>query len=102
MKKLILLALCTGLIVSCTDKYTAKDKTGAPILIIDREGVIDDAIALELDSIYVKSFNLEDFYTPLRTMGVDQTIVTNDTINDEPYVWFSIYRVVYMNTVIKK
>lgn len=102
MKKLILLALCMGLLTSCVDTYRAKDRDGSPILIRDTDGIIADAIALELDSIYVKKFDMDEFYEPLRYMGKDQTTVSSDTINGERYTWFSTYRVIHMNNVKKR
>lgn len=102
MKKLINLALFVGLLSSCTAEYAAKDRDGAPILIRDTEGVVADAIALGLDSIYVKRFDMDEFYKPLRHMGKNETIVRSDTINGERYTWFSTYRVIHMSDVKKR
>lgn len=102
MKKLILLALCMGLLTSCVDEYTAKDRDGAPILIRDVDGVVADAKALGLDSIYVRNFDMDQFYEPLRRMGDDETTVSSDTINGKRYTWFATYRVIHMENVKKR
>lgn len=103
MKKLTILALFVGLLSSCTpSEYAAKDRDGAPILIRDTEGIIADAIKLGLDSIYVKRFDMDEFYRPLRQMGKEQTIVTSDTIGGKRYTWFSTYRVIHVNNLIKR
>lgn len=102
MKKSIILALFVGLLSSCTAEYAAKDRDGAPILIRDTDGVVADAIALGLDSIYVKRFDTDEFYEPLRSMGKNETIVRSDTINGKRYTWFSTYRVIHINSLIKR
>lgn len=102
MKKLTILALFVGLFSSCISEYAAKDRDGAPILIRDTDGIIDDAIALGLDSIYVKRFDMDEFYEPLRQMGKEQTIVSSDTIGGKRYTWYSTYRVVHVNSLVKR
>lgn len=102
MKKLFIMALVMGLLTSCTNEYAAVDRDGAPILIKDTDGVITDAIALGLDSIYVRNFDMDEFYEPLRHMGKDETTVSSDTINGKRYTWFATYRVIHMENVKKR
>lgn len=103
MKRIILFALCMGLLTSCVDHYAAKDKDGAPILIIDEGGVISDADDLSLDSIYVRKSNNDDHFEPLRRMGESETIFWSDTTaNGEKYHGITIYRIIYTSDVIYK
>lgn len=102
MKRIILFALCMGLLTSCVQQYAAKDKYGAPILILDGEGVIEDAKALGLDSVYVRQSNNEDHYTALRRMGESETIFWSDSIDGKKYHGTTIYRIVYTSDVIYK
>ena len=104
MKKLLILALFVGLLASCTTtpEYIAKDKDGNPILIKDREGVIADAIKLNVDSIYVKEFENDGFFTPLRDMGEDETVFRVDSINGERVSWYVTYRVIHMSNLAER
>ena len=102
MKKLTILALFVGLLSSCTAEYAAKDRDGAPILIKDRNNVIDNAIALGLDSVYVRKFNNDDYYLPIRSMGKEQTMVNSDTIGGKRHTWYTTYRIVRINSLIKR
>ena len=103
MKRIILFALCMGLLSSCVGEYAAKDKDGAPILIKDLDGVIEDAKALGLDSIYVRKSNHDDHFTALRRMGESETIFWSDTTaNGEKYHGTTTYRIVHMSNVIAR
>lgn len=80
MKKLLLALIIILAMSSCTKQYIAKDKDGAPIVIYDREGIIEDAFTLSVDSIYVVKFTNDSFYHPLRWMGKEQTTFWTDTL----------------------
>lgn len=102
MKRIILFALCMGLLTSCANEYAAKDKDGAPILIKDSDGVIEDAKALGLDSIYVRKSNIDNHYTALRRMGESETIFWSDSIDGQMYHGKTTYRIVHMSNVIAR
>ena len=103
MKKLILMSLFMGLLTSCiTPEYTAKDRDGAPILIKDSNGVIDDALALNLDSIYVVRYNRDDYFTPLRRMAEEETTFWSDSINSKKHHFSASYRIVHLSNIIKR
>ena len=102
MKRIILFALCMGLLTSCANEYTAKDKDGAPMLIKDLDGVIEDAKALGLDSVYLRKSNHEGHFTVLRRMGESETIFWSDTINGEMYRGSTVYRIVHLANIIER
>lgn len=80
MKQLLLALIVILAMSSCTKQYIAKDKDGAPIIIYDREGIIEDAFKLKVDSIYVVKYTRGKTYTPLRWMGKEQTTFWTDTL----------------------
>lgn len=103
MKKLTITVLFLGLLTSCiTPEYTAKDRDGAPILIKDSNGVIDDALALNLDSIYVVRYNRAEYFTPLRRMAEEETRFWSDTINGEKHHFNASYRIVHLANIIER
>jgi hypothetical protein len=103
MKKLIILTFAIGLLSSCVDEYTAKDRNGAPILIRDNHGIIQDAFSLGLDSIYVRKFDNDDHYVPLRFMGSDETSLNSDTLaNGKKIWWYTSYRVIHTSNIVKR
>jgi len=103
MKKLTITVLFLGLMTSCmAPEYTAKDRDGAPILIKDLDGVVADAIALDLDSIYVVRYNLADHYEPLRRMAEEETTFWSDTIDGQKHHFNASYRIVHLANIIER
>ena len=97
------MSLFMGLLTSCiTPEYTAKDRDGAPILIKDSYHIVADAIALNLDSIYVVRYDNADYFTPLRRMAQEETTFWSDSINGKKHHFSASYRIVHLSNIIKR
>lgn len=102
-KLLLVIALLMSMLASCTPEYIAKDNRGNPILIKDRDGVIQDALKLGLDSIYVVEYTRDNFSYPLRWMGDNHTNYWKDTLSDGRVIaGVHTYRIIKMNTVFER
>jgi hypothetical protein len=103
MKKSFIAVLFLGLISACTPEYITKDPIhGTPIVIRDRESIIENALALGVDSVCVVS-NSTGNYSPIDWMNENSTTLFQDTLENGSVIAGSItYRVVYTKNLIEK
>lgn len=104
MKNLIII-LAVLLFSSCTQQYIALDKDGSVIQIIDKDNLIQDAISLDAEFIYVTNSTLGlygDKYTPVDFIGEDDIKFYNDSINNKEYSWVVTYRKLRLSDLKEK
>lgn len=95
MKNLIILALFVGLLTSCMHPtYRTKDKFGNVIHVIDMDGEVESAIALEVDSITVVTSGLQEYYKPAGHIRKDTIMFYSSYVDGIEYSGYLEYKVV--------
>lgn len=102
---LILVLIFAVVSTSCTSEYISKSSDGDIILITDQEGIVLDAIALQVSEISVYRFSGDNSFTVDRspTYRKDTTVFYVDTLsNGNPVHGYIEYKTILLKDVIDR
>lgn len=97
--------MLVSIFTACTSttEYRALDSEGASILIRDRNNVIEDAIKLNADKIYIVKYGREQHYVPLRYAGKDTVIVkTSKSVDNRMTETQMVYKNISLISIQKR